>query len=190
MKKLLAIAALCLLSGSAFAQQSVEAQVKDLKAQVTTLQSEVQGLSQRLASVEQLNITLRKALNFGQPITTATGKYGVTYNLLSIVGNKQERTIKATFQAVTSADESRIQYTEGAAITDVNGNRVKTYEITVGGDVGITLYKDVPTNGEVLFNDVNVESTQAIKLLKMAFTNGSISEVDHIQFRDLKVDWR
>ena len=72
--------------------QTVEDKVKAIQGQIEKLQRQVASISQRLTEVEQLNIDLRKSLDFGKPITIAQGANDVTYKILSVEGNKAEKT--------------------------------------------------------------------------------------------------
>lgn len=84
MKKLLVGVCTLMLSVSAMAQQTVESQITELKQKIEAQQQQLNGLSQRVSEVEQLNVDLRKAMNFGKAITTAQGGNGVTYKLISL----------------------------------------------------------------------------------------------------------
>ena len=67
--------------------QTVEDKVKAIQGQIEKLQRQVASISQRLTEVEQLNIDLRKSLDFGKPITIAQGANDVTYKILSVEDN-------------------------------------------------------------------------------------------------------
>lgn len=92
MRKLLFVVCGLMLSFSAMAQQPLESQVIELKQKIEARQQQLNGLSRRVSEVEQLNIDLRKA------ITTTQSSNGVTYKLISLKGNKAEKTITAVFQ--------------------------------------------------------------------------------------------
>ena len=113
----------------------------------------------------------------------------MTYNLLSIVGNKKERTIKVVFQVTTTAEAVNFNTMLNEAVyTDIQGNRKKHYHFQLGEELFLTIYKDVPTNGTIIFSEVDVDAAQLIKLLGFSITNNNEDEIIH--FRDLKVDWR
>lgn len=79
------------------------------------------GLSRRVSEVEQLNIDLRKA------ITTTQSSNGVTYKLISLKGNKAEKTITAVFQMSTTnemVDMVIVSYE--ASYVDLYGERQRT----------------------------------------------------------------
>lgn len=73
MKKLLVFAGALMLSVSAMAQHTLESQIAELKQKTEAQQQQLNGLSLRVSEVEQLNVDLRKAMNFGKAITTAPG---------------------------------------------------------------------------------------------------------------------
>ena len=73
MRKLLFVVCGLMLSFSAMAQQPLESQVIELKQKIEAQQQQLNGLSRRVSEVEQLNIDLRKAMDFGKVITTDTG---------------------------------------------------------------------------------------------------------------------
>ena len=98
MRKLLFVVCGVMLSFSAMAQQPLESQVIELKQKIEVQQQQLNGLSRRVSEVEQLNIDLRKA------ITTTQSSNGVTYKLISLKGNKAEKTITAVFQMSTTND--------------------------------------------------------------------------------------
>ena len=73
MRKLLFVVCGLMLSFSAMAQQPLESQVIELKQKIEAQQQQLNGLSRRVSEVEQLNIDLCKAMDFGKVITTDTG---------------------------------------------------------------------------------------------------------------------
>ena len=72
MKKLLVVVCTLMLSASAMAQQTIKSQIAELRQKIEAQQ-------------QQLNVDLRKAMNFGKGITTAQGSNGVTYKLISLI---------------------------------------------------------------------------------------------------------
>lgn len=188
-KKYLISALFCAMSMTAVAQNADSERIAKLESAVETLRQQVSGLSQRLAGVEQLNLDLRKALDFGKPITTAQGRNGVTYQLISLVGNKAEQTITATVQVATTAEKVDVSFVNDIpSFVDLHGNRMEADTYLVGGKSVVTVYKGAPTNGSVLFKDVNPETTRELKLLKICAQNNY--EGEEVLFRDLKVDWK
>lgn len=85
MRKLLFVVCGVMLSFSAMAQQPLESQVIELKQKIEVQQQQLNGLSRRVSEVEQLNIDLRKAMDFGKAITTMQGSSSVTYKLISLI---------------------------------------------------------------------------------------------------------
>lgn len=85
MRKLLFVVCGVMLSFSAMAQQPLESQVIELKQKIEVQQQQLNGLSRRVSEVEQLNIDLRKATDFGKAITTMQGSSSVTYKLISLI---------------------------------------------------------------------------------------------------------
>ena len=85
MKKLLVVVCTLMLSASAMAQQTIKSQIAELRQKIEAQQQQLNGLSQRVSEVEQLNVDLRKAMNFGKGITTAQCSNGVTYKLISLI---------------------------------------------------------------------------------------------------------
>lgn len=85
MRKLLFVVCGVMLSFSAMAQQPLESQVIELKQKIEAQQQQLNGLSRRVSEVEQLNINLRKAMDFGKAITTMQGSSSVTYKLISLI---------------------------------------------------------------------------------------------------------
>ncbi|WP_278537380.1 hypothetical protein [Prevotella denticola] len=85
MRKLLFVVYGVMLSFSAMAQQPLESQVIELKQKIEAQQQQLNGLSRRVSEVEQLNIDLRKAMDFGKAITTMQGSSSVTYKLISLI---------------------------------------------------------------------------------------------------------
>ena len=84
-RKLLFVVCGVMLSFSAMAQQPLESQVIELKQKIEVQQQQLNGLSRRVSEVEQLNIDLRKAMDFGKAITTMQGSSSVTYKLISLI---------------------------------------------------------------------------------------------------------
>ena len=70
---------------------------------------------------------------------------------------------------------------------DLYGDRKRTENLTVGNDVMVRIFKDAPTNGRIIFNDVDIDKVKEIKLLRFDVLNGEIKE--SIMFKDLKVEW-
>lgn len=85
MRKLLFVVCGVMLSFSAMAQQPLESQVIELKQKIEVQQQQLNGLSRHVSEVEQLNIDLRKAMDFGKAITTMQGSSSVTYKLISLI---------------------------------------------------------------------------------------------------------
>lgn len=85
MKKVLVVVCTLMLSASAMAQQTIESQIAELKQKIEAQQQQLNGLSQRVSEVEQLNVDLRKAMDFGKAITTMQGSSSVTYKLISLI---------------------------------------------------------------------------------------------------------
>lgn len=188
-KKYLISAIFCAMSVAAAAQNTDSERFGRLEKTVETLQQQVSGLSQRLDGVEQLNLDLRKALDFGMPITATQGRNDLTYRLLSLVGNKAEKTVTATVQVATTAEKTEVSFGyEEPSFVDLYGNRMEAYDRSVGGRGTVYIYRGAPTNGCVIFNNVNPDTTSEIKLLRIVSWNGS--ENEEVLFRDLKVDWK
>ena len=182
MRKLLFVVCGVMLSFSAMAQQPLESQVIELKQKIEVQQQQLNGLSRRVSEVEQLNIDLRKA------ITTTQSSNRVTYKLISLKGNKAEKTIIAVFQMSTTnemVDMVIVSYE--ASYVDLYGERQKTENLTVGNDVMVRVFKDTPTNGRIIFNDVDIDKVKEIKLLRFYVLNGENKE--SVMFKDLKVEW-
>lgn len=188
MKKVLVVICTLMLSASAMAQQTVESQITELKQKIEAQQQQLNGLSQRVSEVEQLNVDLRKAMDFGKAITTMQGSNGVTYKLISLKGNKSEKSITAIFQMSTTSDMvDMIVFGYEASYVDLYGERQKTEHLTVGNDVMVRVFKDTPTNGRIIFNDVDIDKVKEIKLLRFDVLNGENKE--SVMFKDLKVEW-
>ena len=62
MKKLLVVVCTLMLSASAMAQQTIKSQIAELRQKIEAQQQQLNGLSQRVSEVEQLNVDLRKAM--------------------------------------------------------------------------------------------------------------------------------
>lgn len=188
MKKLLVFAGALMLSVSAMSQHTLECQIAELKQKTEAQQQQLNGLSLRVSEVEQLNVDLRKAMNFGKAITTAPGSNGVTYKLISLKGNKAEKTITAVFQMSTTGELVDIViFGYEASYVDLYGDRKRTENLTVGNDVMVRIFKDTPTNGRIIFNDVDIDKVKEIKLLRFEVLNGENKE--SVMFKDLKVEW-
>jgi len=188
MKKLLVVVCTLMLSASAMAQQTIESQITELKQKIEAQQQQLNGLSQRVSEVEQLNVDLRKAMDFGKAITTMQGSNGITYKLISLKGNKAEKSITAFFQMSTTSEMvDMIVSGYEASYVDLYGERQKTEHLTVGNDVMVRVFKDTPTNGRIVFNDVDINKVKKIKLLRFDVLNGENKE--SVMFKDLKVEW-
>ena len=126
MRKLLFVVCGLMLSFSAMAQQPLESQVIELKQKIEARQQQLNGLSRRVSEVEQLNIDLRKTMDFGKAITTTQGSNGVTYKLISLKGNKAEKTITAVFQMSTTNEMvDMVIASYEASYVDLYGERQK-----------------------------------------------------------------
>ena len=152
--------------------QSTENKLSALQQQVEKLQQQVAGISQRLSEVEQLNIDLRKALDFGKPVTTAQGANGVTYKILNIEGNKADMSF--SFGEPT--------------FVDLYGNRQKADAYSIGGETVCPVYKGTPVNGLLVFKDVDPEKAKELKMIEIHGQNNFQEE--RVFLRDLKVDWK
>ena len=182
MRKLLFVVCGLMLSFSTMAQQPLESQVIELKQKIEARQQQLNGLSRRVSEVEQLNIDLRKA------ITTTQSSNGVTYKLISLKGNKAEKTITAVFQMSTTNEMvDMVIASYEASYVDLYGERQKTENLNVGNDVMVKVFKDTPTNGRIIFNDVDIDRVKEIKLLCIDVLNGENKE--SVMFKDLKVEW-
>lgn len=51
----------------------------------------------------------------------------------------------------------------------------------------VRVFKDTPTNGRIIFNDVDIDKVKEIKLLRFDVLNGKNKE--SVMFKDLKVEW-
>lgn len=51
----------------------------------------------------------------------------------------------------------------------------------------VKVFKDTPTNGRIIFNDVDIDRVKEIKLLCIDVLNGENKE--SVMFKDLKVEW-
>lgn len=181
--------ALAVCATAASAQTTVEERLTAMERQLTTMQQQMGSLSQRLVGVEQLNTELRKALDFGKPVVTAKGMNGVTYNVISLVGNKAEKTLTVTIQLSTTDEKVDMSFSfDSPAFVDLYGNRKKAEEYNVGGTTVAPVYKSAPVNGVIVFHDVEPETTKAIKLLEIDGQNNFQEE--KVQFRDLPVEWK
>lgn len=169
--------------------QSTENKLSVLQQQVEKLQQQVAGISQRLSEVEQLNIDLRKALDFGKPVTTAQGANGVTYKILNIEGNKAERTISVTIQLSTTEEKVDMSFSFGEpTFVDLYGNRQKADAYSIGGETVCPVYKGTPVNGLLVFKDVDPEKAKELKMIEIHGQNNFQEE--RVFLRDLKVDWK
>lgn len=197
MKKILFSLALFCASMFSFAQTPLETKVSELEKKVDALTTQTSGLSQRLSEVEQMNIRLRKAHDFGKPITSIEGQYGISYHLTAVEGDKANKTITVRMQ-VASVLENRILsfnlFSEKGSIVDMFGDRYVASSSNIGGESNLVMYKDVPINATVVFEDIDFEKVQEIKLfVATMFVNtadASVSGDDVLQFRDLKVNWK
>ena len=57
----------------------------------------------------------------------------------------------------------------------------------MGNNVMVRVFKDTPTNGRIIFNDVDIDKVKEIKLLRFDVLNGENKE--SVMFKDLKVEW-
>lgn len=169
--------------------QSTEDKLSVLQQRVEKLQQQVAAISQRLSQVEQLNIDLRKALDFGKPVTTAQGANGVTYKILNIEGSKSEKTITVIVQLSTTAEKVDMSFSFGdPTFVDLYGNRQKANTYSVGGEMVCPVYKGTPVNGIIVFKDVDPEKAKELKMIEIHGQNNFQEE--RVLFKDLKVDWK
>ena len=191
MKKLLLFIGLSCLVLSANAQKPLEAKVADLEQKIESITTQMNGLSQRLSEVEQLNIRLRKALDYGKPITSAKGQSGVTYNILSVQGNKVNKTLLIKIQVETPnpSNEVYLSYAfSKPSVIDITGERFEASTTKVGKSSALTIYQNVPVNGEIEFLNVDPNRLTDIKLLTIDATVDNQHE--GLQFKNLQVDWK
>ena len=123
-------------------------------------------------------------MDFGKAITTMQGSNGITYKLILLKGNKAEKSITAIFQMSTTSEMVDMIVSGYEASY---GERQKTEHLTVGNDVMVRVFKDTPTNGRIIFNDVDIDKVKEIKLLRFDVLNGENKE--SVMFKDLKVEW-
>ena len=169
--------------------QTVEDKVKAIQGQIEKLQRQVASISQRLTEVEQLNIDLRKSLDFGKPITIAQGANDVTYKILSVEGNKAEKKIIIIVQLSTTQEKVDMSFSFGEpSYVDLYSNRQKANVYTIGGETVCPVYKGTPVNGKLIFKDVDSDRTKELKLIEIHGQNNFQEE--KVFFKDLKVDWK
>lgn len=180
------------LGGITFAQSPVEARIGELEKKIDDLIVRTDALSQRLVEVEQLNIRLRKALDFGKPILTIEGSSGITYHITALEGSRKDKTFKIRMQVSTKnkVNSLMLEYAlEKPSIIDVNGARYEAIKTEIGNEWGLEIYKDVPVNATITFADIDPDSVVDIKLLKVvASVDNSTS--DTLLFKNIKVDWK
>ena len=128
MKKLLLLTLFFAALAQLSAQTNAEQEIGELKTRLSNLESQISDLSRRISEVEQLNINLRKTLDFGKPIAELKGTSGINYKLLSIKGNKAEKTIVVKYQVETESETNNIRSSvSNPYIIDLYGNRTSTF---------------------------------------------------------------
>lgn len=169
--------------------QSTEDKLSILQQRVEKLQQQVTAISHRLSEVEQLNIDLRKALDFGKPVTTAQGANGVTYKILNIEGSKSEKTVTVIVQLSTMAEKVDMSFSfDDPTFVDLYGNRQKANTYSVGGETVCPVYKGTPVNGIIVFKEVDPEKAKQLKMIEIHGQNNFQEE--RVLFKDLKVNWK
>ena len=166
--------------------------MSDLEEKVNNLTAQTEALSRRLSEVEQLNIRLRKALDFGKPVTMIEGSSGITYSVIALEGSKKEKVIIIRMQVSTKNDVNTLMLAYGfekPSIVDVNGTRYEAQETEIGGTGLLEIYRGVPVNASITFKGIEPESVVDIKLLKVTNTV-DYSSSDQLLFKNLKVDWK
>lgn len=191
MKKILLALLMSLIATTTFAQSSsVEVKVGELGKRIDSLVLKIDALSQRLVEVEQLNIRLRKALDFGKPITTIEGKSGVSYRLLALEGDKKEKTLTVRMQVCTNNESNKLSLLPyDQSIVDINGVRYEAQQSEIGNNYELVIYKDVPVNGSITFFDVDSDKVTDVKLLNVRASLG-FGSYDDLLFKNLKIDWK
>ena len=187
MKRLL-LTFIAFMAINAYAQQQAPT-IETLQKQLTSLEEQIKALESRVASVEQLNSDLRKAIHFGKAITSATDLTNdVTYNIISVKGSEANRTIKITMQVVANSEKQEIYLMRNNPyIINLNGETKTTYSISFDNGQSWTVHPEAPVLAYLIFEEINPDNFREIKLLHIT------PSVDFngvpLKFTDLMVEW-
>lgn len=192
MKKVLITLILSCIGIMTYAQSPLEVRVSELEKKIDEIIARTDALSQRLVEVEQLNIRLRKALDFGKPIMTIEDSSSITYHIIALEGSKKDQTVKIRMQVSTKNDVNCLMLTSGfhyPSMIDINGARYEATSTEIGNVELLEIYKDVPVNASITFTNIKPDSVVDIKLLKVKPTV-DYGDGDNLLFKSLKIVWR
>lgn len=186
MQKLAAILAMTLVSITISAQTaapSLKERCDKLEQRVTSLENQIAGMSQRMSKIENDNVYYRQMLDYGKAITECDGKNGTHYKLLSVTGNKKDKTVFIKMQMSTTVEGQELQFRQAEAI-ELSGDPHKTYEV-----IGESLFKQhtgMPRNLVIKFEDIDPVKCQKLKglIVNWYYTD------DENRFENLNIDWK
>ena len=177
------VATLFSITGSAQSTTpSVEERCTKLEQKVSSLENQIAEMTQRMSKIENDNVYYRGILDYGKAITECDGNNGVHYKVVSVIGNKEEKTVSVKMQVSTSAEEQKIQF-EKAKIYELSGD---THNINYADEGLMTLHVSLPQNITFKFSNIDPVKCQKIKGLIVDW----YSPEEENRFENINIDWQ
>ena len=169
--------------------KTLEVDVKNLKGQLETYNSQITSMLSRLNELADRNAEYKKALDIKQKLNT-TDADGYQYSFVSAVGDKATGKLTVTLN-LFNLGESREKQMAQAQFTDYAGNAYESSEYQFGNMENVKPTIDSNTNIKLKFHfaDVSTETKRIASLTVKAYSSTWGNKDMSFNFRDLPVEW-
>ena len=171
-----------------FAQENCD----ELKTQLTDKNKTITELKNDISSLEKDIEYFKETLNLlNSEISTEIKD--VEFKINTVKGNSNTGQVIVEGVLVNNGTTRSLQKHKAMSF-DPQGNKIITYNMTIGGDTHKLekLYKDVPTKFTVTFDQI-VEGTPMIKLIMMDFYSKKVntykSDDLEVVLKNLAIEW-
>jgi hypothetical protein len=170
--------------------KTLEVDVKNLKGQLETYNSQITSMLSRLNELADRNAEYKKALDIKQTLNT-TDADGYQYSFVSAVGDKATGKLTVTLN-LFNPGESREKQMAQAQFTDYAGNAYESSEYQFGNMENVKPTIDSNTNIKLKFHfaDVSTETKRIASLTVKAYSSTWGNKDMSFNFRDLPVEWK
>lgn len=197
MKRFFATTCLALVTLNATYAQELKDEVKELKAIVNSLQTDVKVLQSNVQKVLAENMYLKQVIAVQEPISEYEGT-NTSYRITKVEGDTTTKTIFITMFLEAKNEDEKV-YLKKIDIVDVEGNEVDV-NLLKSSYVFSDLSSGVPKKIKLGFtyaDNVDLENgfPSIVKIFrfsneyKLMDSKSSYSVSEKIQFRDLRVEW-
>ena len=170
--------------------KTLEVDVKNLKGQLETYNSQITSMLSRLNELADRNAEYKKALDIKQTLNT-TDADGYQYSFVSAVGDKATGKLTVTLN-LFNPGESREKQMAQAQFTDYAGNAYESSEYQFGNMENVKPTIDSNTNIKLKFHfaDISTETKRIASLTVKAYSSTWGNKDMSFNFRDLPVEWK